>query len=83
MRTTIPDIARQLPWPRGFSARIRRNAFTERWHGREAELARNVDVEGPRYLEAFAAGDPENTAVWFGEAAGLIDDLVRAKQAAG
>lgn len=26
----------------------------------------------PRYARAFAAGDPENTAVWFGEAAGLI-----------
>jgi nitronate monooxygenase len=30
-------------------------------------------VEGPRYLRALANGDPENTAVWFGEAAGLID----------
>jgi nitronate monooxygenase len=32
-------------------------------------------VEGPRYLQAFADGDPENTAVWFGEAAGLIDTI--------
>ena len=26
LRTRIPDIARQIPWPRGFTARIRRNA---------------------------------------------------------
>jgi nitronate monooxygenase len=75
LRTTIADIARQIPWPRGFTARIRRNAFTDRWHGREAELERNVAVEGPRYRQAFAVGDPENTGVWFGEAAGLIDSI--------
>ncbi len=72
LRTRVADIARQLPWPRGFTARIRRNAFTERWHGREEELEKNVAVEGPRYRQAFAAGDPDNAAVWFGEAAGMI-----------
>lgn len=75
LRTTLPDIARELPWPRGFTARIRRNAFTERWHGREEELARQVAVEGPKYRQAFAAGDPDNTAVWFGEAAGMIHKI--------
>lgn len=72
LRTRVPDIARQLPWPRGFTARIRRNAFTDRWHGHEDLLEKNVAVEGPRYRQAFAEGDPDNTGVWFGEAAGLI-----------
>jgi nitronate monooxygenase len=72
LRTRIPDIARQLDWPGEFTARIRRNAFTERWHGREEELRAAVGTEGPRYRAAFEAGDPEHTAVWFGEAAGLI-----------
>ncbi len=75
IRTRVADIARQLPWPRGFTARIRRNAFTDRWHGREDELEKNVAEEGPRYRRAFAEGDPENTGVWFGEAAGLIDSI--------
>jgi len=75
LRTRVPDIARQLPWPPGFTARIRRNAFTTRWHGREAELERNVAVEGPRYVQGFIEGDPEQTAVWFGEAAGLIASI--------
>jgi nitronate monooxygenase len=75
LRTTVADIARQIPWPRGFTARIRRNTFTDRWHGRELELERNVAVEGPRYRQAFAAGDPDNTGVWFGEAAGLINSI--------
>lgn len=72
LRTRVADIARQIPWPRGFSARIRRNAFTDRWHGREDELEAKVAIEGPRYRQAFEAGDPDNTGVWFGEAAGLI-----------
>ena len=72
LRTRVADIARQLPWPRGFTARIRRNAFTDRWHGKEDELERDAVVEGPRYRQAFSNGDPDNTGVLFGEAAGLI-----------
>ena len=75
LRTRVADIARQIPWPRGFTARIRRNAFTDRWHGREDLLEQNIAAEGPRYRQAFAAGDPDNTNVWFGEAAGLIDAI--------
>jgi nitronate monooxygenase len=73
LRTHLPDIVRELPWPQEFTARIQRNGFVERWHGQESELVRHIAVEGPRYLRALADGDPENTAVWFGEAAGLID----------
>jgi nitronate monooxygenase len=75
LRTHLPDIVRELPWPQEFTARIRRNAFVNRWRGRESELERQAAVEGSRYLQAFADGDPENTAVWFGEAAGLIDGI--------
>lgn len=75
IRTTIADIVRQIPWPRGFTARIRRNAFTERWHGREDTLEAVVTIEAPRYRQAFEAGDPENTGVWFGEAAGVIHSI--------
>jgi nitronate monooxygenase len=75
LRTNIPDIVRQLDWPSGFTARIRRNAFTRRWHGNEQALRAALDEEGPRYRAAAEAGDPEDTAVWFGEAAGLIDRI--------
>ncbi|MDT5018453.1 MAG: nitronate monooxygenase [Mycobacterium sp.] len=73
LRTHLPDIIRDLPWPREFTARIQRNAFVNRWHGQEAELKQQAAVEGPPYVQAFADGDPQNTAVWFGEAAGVID----------
>jgi nitronate monooxygenase len=75
LRTTIADVARQLDWPQGFTARIRRNTFTERWHGHEDQLRAQIATEAPKYRQAFMAGDPEHTGVWFGEAAGIIHDL--------
>ena len=53
LRTTVADIARQIDWPQGYTARIRRNAFTDRWHGHEAELLSQIETEGPKYRQAF------------------------------
>lgn len=78
IRTTSVDIVRQIPWPRGFTARVRRNAFTQRWHGRDDELEKNIAQEGPKYRQAFASADPDNAAVWFGEAAGIIHEIENA-----
>ncbi len=75
IRTNVVDIARQIPWPRVFTARVKRNAFTQRWHGREDLLEQNVAAEAVRYSQAFAEGDPDNTGVWFGEAAGIINAI--------
>ncbi len=44
------------------------------------ELAAVAAGEVARYREAAEAGDAENTAVWFGEAAGLIHGIVPAAQ---
>ena len=63
LRTTLADIAREIPWPPGFTARIRRNAFTDRWQGREEALAKDIADEAPRYRQAFLDGDPDNTGV--------------------
>ncbi|GAB3645451.1 NAD(P)H-dependent flavin oxidoreductase [Ramlibacter alkalitolerans] len=78
LRTRVPDVVRQLPWPEPFTARVRRNAFTERWHGREEELARVAATEAVPYRAAGEAGDADNTGVWFGEAAGLIHAIAPA-----
>jgi nitronate monooxygenase len=72
IRSTVGDVVRGLDWPAGFTMRMRRNAFTDRWHGDEEALAANAAIEGPRYRAAFADGDPDNAGVVFGEAAGLI-----------
>ncbi|BCI83438.1 NAD(P)H-dependent flavin oxidoreductase [Mycobacterium sp. SMC-18] len=75
IRSTVGDVVRGIDWPAEFTMRMRRNAFTDRWHGDEKTLAANVDVEGPRYRAAFADGDPDNAGVVFGEAAGLIHSI--------
>jgi nitronate monooxygenase len=77
IRTTVVDVARKLAWPRPFTARVMKNRFVDDWHGREAELAvpAMVERETQRYLSAMQAGDADNTGVWVGEAAGLIDEV--------
>lgn len=75
IRSTVGDVVRGIDWPPEFTMRMRRNAFTDRWHGDEKVLAANVNIEGPRYRAAFADGDPDNAGVVFGEAAGLIHSI--------
>jgi nitronate monooxygenase len=75
VRSSLPDIARQLDWPKPFDIRVSDNAFIARWAGRDAALKEAIAVEGPDYREAFMAGDPDKAAVIFGEAAGLISDI--------
>lgn len=75
IRSSVPDISRQIQWPRGFTARIQNNAYLQRWHNRQDELEKNIKTEGPKYAKAFAKGDPDKTGVWFGEAAGVINKI--------
>lgn len=77
IRTTVVDIARKIAWPDPFTARVMKTRFVEDWHGRETELAEPavVDREMHRYVSAMQRGDPDNTGVWVGEAAGLIKDV--------
>lgn len=79
LRTSLPDIARQTNWPAEFSARVHQNGFIRRWQGREEELRQNLAEETPKYQAAFAAGDPDLAAVWFGEAAAMIDKIESAE----
>ena len=57
--TTVLDVGRGIPWPPEFGGRALRNAFADRWHGREEELRR----DGAR---------TDEPAVWAGEAVGLV-----------
>ena len=78
IRQIVTDIARQYAWPTEFTARVLKNAFTERWHGNEAELRARAEAFSTTYYAGVAAGDPDNVGVWVGEAAGLIREIVPA-----
>ncbi len=74
MLTEIPDIASGRVWP-GAMARALRNAFIERWAGREWALRRDYRAAGKAILEARKNGDADNASLLIGQDAGLIDSV--------
>ena len=72
--TRVFDIARDIPWPSEFPGRGFANNFTERWHGREAEL-QTASADKARYAEATAAQDFSSAVVWGGESVDLIHSV--------
>ena len=68
--TRAYDIASRLPWPAAVGARVHRDAFTEEWAEREAELrsSDNVSFGRPVYMGQSAA---------FVDAVRPAEDLVR------
>jgi nitronate monooxygenase len=75
IRGILFDIARGNVWPAPYSGRLLRNEFSDRWHGREAELLQNQAEEVPRYAAARASGDFNTAGVIAGEAVDLIGDI--------
>jgi nitronate monooxygenase len=67
VRTTVFDIVRGYSWPAPYTGRALRNGFTERWHGREAELRDNLATEQAAYREAVQRGDVNTAVVFAGE----------------
>ncbi len=72
--TEIPDLARATVWP-GAMARSRRNAFIERWAGREWELRARQPEAAAALERARETGDADNAALLIGQDAGLIHDI--------
>jgi nitronate monooxygenase len=83
LRSQVMDLARRLDWPTRYTARVLKNAYTERWHGRERELMAVAEEEAAKYRKAWAEGDPDGSNTFVGEVVGLIDaietagDLIR------
>jgi nitronate monooxygenase len=80
IRTSLLDIVRGYDWPKRFSLRVRKNEFTESWHGREDALRADVDQQAARYKDAWTNGDPAVAATMVGEGIGLIDDVPTAAE---
>lgn len=75
IRSQVMDLARKLDWPPRYTARVLRNAFIARWHGKEEELVAVADEEAAKYRKAWSEGDPEGSNTFVGEAAGLIHSI--------
>lgn len=75
IRTNVYDVVRQKDWPAGYTGRLLKNEFIEKWHGREAELKAMRDDEWEKVTQASKAGDYDIANVTVGESIGLVRDL--------
>lgn len=80
IRQTASDIARGYDWPAEFNARVIRNRFVESWEHRPDAHRAVADAQRAEYLMKVANGDPDDAAVWVGEATGLITDIPTAAE---
>ena len=60
--------------------RALRNAFLERWDGREEDLSAALDSEVPAFRAAVRERDLETAMVWAGEGVDLISDVAPAAE---
>lgn len=74
-RTRIFDVVRGLAWPEKYPGRALRNAFLQRWHGHEADLAEAGPEQRRRYRAAADERDFDTAVIWAGESVDLIDEV--------
>ena len=72
--TDIPDILTGMVWP-GAMSRVQRNRFVERWADREWALLQNLTEAVESVQAARRSGDTDEVPIFFGQDAGLINDL--------
>lgn len=75
IRSSVMDIARKLEWPSRFTARVLKNAFTERWHEDVDGLIAAADAESAKWKAAWISGDVEVANTFVGQGVGLFDDV--------
>jgi nitronate monooxygenase len=69
--TTLFDRMQGYPWPARFRGRALRNAFTDRWHGREDEAIAD-DAARSAFAAAKRAGDYGVANIYAGQSVGLL-----------
>jgi nitronate monooxygenase len=74
MRTRVFDIVRRLDWPAQYTGRAISNAFSRTWHGRDRELASDLEAQAERYEAKRKNGDFDTAVLFAGEGIDLIYD---------
>ncbi|MBF8189735.1 nitronate monooxygenase [Nonomuraea sp. K274] len=65
------DLAQRLRWPAEYGGRALRNAFYDRWAGRERELAADEQAHA-ELAQARRSGDFDTAYVYAGQAVGMV-----------
>lgn len=75
LRSSVFDVARNIDWPKPWTMRTLRNAFSDQWSENFDGLRRDAANQTARYAKARDEGDTDISAVIVGEAAGLIHGI--------
>jgi nitronate monooxygenase len=75
IHTHVVDIVQRLPWPDEFPGRALQNAFTARWHGREAALQADLDAVRERFEAARRRDDYSEIYVYAGQVVALVHEI--------
>ena len=78
IRSSVMDIARHLNWPKEYTARVLKNAFTAQWHDDTEGLLEHATEQADLWKQAWLDGNTEIANTFVGEAAGLINDILPA-----
>jgi nitronate monooxygenase len=71
--TRVFDLAIGAAWPERFPGRALRNAFSDRWHGREGELAPGSHADA--IAAARGRDDWDEAYIYAGQASGAIETV--------
>ena len=80
IRSSVMDIARDIPWPERYTARVLKNEFTDKWHRNISGLKENATTESAKWREAWITGDVTIANTFVGEVTGLIDKVTPAAE---
>ena len=78
--TDVGDEMLGIDWP-GALARVSRNRLVERWLGRANEVRRQRDRLLPEMRKRRSAGDLDESVLYWGQSAALIDSVVSVREA--
>ncbi len=70
--TQVYDLIDNGRWPEGVSSRVYRNAFVNRWLGREGEIEKNREELSTDAAVAWASHDPAGASVYMGASAAQV-----------
>ncbi len=75
LQSGVVDILRDKDWPGPYKLRTLQNDTLAQWHGREQQLAQDIDEQREAYEAAAVARDYDHAAVIVGEATGMLKDI--------
>jgi len=78
--TRVFDLGKGEPWPEHIAARAARNAFVERWHGREDQIRADRREAGAELAAGVSADDVTTAPVWAGTGVGQVVDRASASE---